>query len=147
MTRDVKKIFIGAMRADAVVDLPLFKTSGKVVINRRPQRYDFRRLETDTAAVVLTNNILPTSCSFQKRKGKMSPCSRRGRHYQVAKQVDDLHAFDTKRYGQNKASGEAVKERVSWTGLQENKREGLNFQKRVLCFCRGDRPTAFLCWN
>jgi len=115
MTRDVKKIFIGAMRADAVVDLPLFKISGKVVITSG-DRSDMisAALETDTAAVVLTNNILPTSVLISKAERENVPLLLVAADtYQVAKQVDDLQPLITKDDTDKiKLLEDAVKERV-----------------------------------
>lgn len=98
MSRDVKKIFIGAMRADAAMDLPLFKIPGKVVITSG-DRSDMvsAALETDTAAVVLTNNILPTSVLISKAERENVPLLLVAADtYQVAKQVDDLQPSITK---------------------------------------------------
>lgn len=98
MARDVKKIFIGAMRADAVMDLPQFKTAGKVVITSG-DRSDMisAALETNTAAVVLTNNILPTSVLISKAERENVPLLLVAADtYQVAKQVDALQPLITK---------------------------------------------------
>jgi BioD-like phosphotransacetylase family protein len=92
MTRDVKKIFIGAMRADAVMDLPQFKIPGKVVITSG-DRSDMvsAALETNTAAIVLTNNILPSSVLISKAERESVPLLLVAADtYQVAKQVDAL---------------------------------------------------------
>jgi BioD-like phosphotransacetylase family protein len=98
MARDVKKIVIGAMRADAVMDLPLFKTSGKVVITSG-DRSDMisAALETNTAAIVLTNNILPTSVLISKAESENIPLLLVAADtYQTAKQVDTLQPLITK---------------------------------------------------
>lgn len=96
--RDVKKIFIGAMRADAVLENPLFKISGKVVITSG-DRSDMisAALETDTAAVVLTNNIMPSPVLISKaERGKIPMLLVAADTYQVAKQVDGLEPLITK---------------------------------------------------
>ncbi len=117
MARDVKKIFIGAMRADAVMDLPLFKISGKVVITSG-DRSDMisAALETDTAAIVLTNNILPTSVLISKAERENVPLLLVAADtYQVAKQVDALLPLITKDDTDKiRLLQEAVKERVQF---------------------------------
>jgi len=98
LSRDVKKIFIGAMRADAVMDLPIFKTAGKVVITSG-DRSDMisAALETNTAAIVLTNNTLPTSALISKAERENVPLLLVAADtYQVAKQIDFLLPLITK---------------------------------------------------
>lgn len=115
MSRDVKRIFIGAMRADAVMDLPHFKTPGKVVITSG-DRSDMisAALETNSAAVVLTNNILPTSVLISKAERANVPLLLVSTDtYQVAKQVDTLQPLITKDDADKlKLLEEAVKKRV-----------------------------------
>lgn len=98
LSRDVENIFIGAMRADAAIDLPLFKTPGKVVITSG-DRSDMisAALETGAAGIVLTNNILPTSVLISKAERENIPLLLvTADTFQVAKQVDNLQPLITK---------------------------------------------------
>lgn len=115
MSRDVKKIFIGAMRADAVMDLPQFRTPGKVVITSG-DRSDMisAALETNTAAVVLTNNILPTSVLISKAERENVPLLLVAADtYQVAKQIENLQPLITQGDTHKiKLLEEAVRQRI-----------------------------------
>jgi hypothetical protein len=98
MNRLVKHVFIGAMAADEAVRGPLFKQENKVVITGG-DRSDMilAALETDAAAVVLTNNIYPPSNIISIASHKNIPLLLVSADtYSAARQVDELEPLVTK---------------------------------------------------
>jgi hypothetical protein len=98
LNKKVKNIFVGAMSADQAVRSPLFAKEGKLIITGG-DRTDMiiGALESDTAAVVLTNNVLPPSnvISLAEEKGVpllMVPTDT----FRTAKQIDDMERLLTK---------------------------------------------------
>lgn len=98
LNKKVKNIFVGAMSADQAVRSPLFAKEGKLIITGG-DRSDMiiGALESDTAAVVLTNNVLPPSnvISLAEEKGiplLMVPTDT----FRTAKQIDDMERLLTK---------------------------------------------------
>jgi uncharacterized protein len=94
----VKNIVVGAMSADDAIRGPLFKKENKVIITGG-DRSDMilAALETDSAAVVLTNNIYPPSNIISIASNKNIPLLLvSGDTYHVANQVDNLEPLLTK---------------------------------------------------
>ena len=91
LRRPVKTIFVGAMSASAAQREPAFKKDGKLIITSG-DRSDIilAALETDTAGIVLTNNILPSSNIISKAAlAKVPLLLAHSDTFHVAKQVDD----------------------------------------------------------
>jgi len=74
LKQSVKEVFIGSMSADAAFSNPLFKEESKVVITSgdRSDMID-AALESKAAAVILTNNILPSSDLISKASSLATP--------------------------------------------------------------------------
>jgi BioD-like phosphotransacetylase family protein len=97
LNRKVREIFVGAMSADAAVRNPLFSKEGKLIITSG-DRTDMiiAALESDTSAIVLTNNVLPPSNVISKAEEKgvpllMVPTDT----FRTAKQIDDMERLLT----------------------------------------------------
>ncbi len=94
----VENVLVGAMSADAVLRNPLFGKKSKLIITSG-DRSDIilAALGSDTASVVLTNNILPPPHIISRASDLniplllVSPDT-----YQVAKQIDNMEALLTK---------------------------------------------------
>lgn len=98
MQNRVKNILIGSMSANEVVRSPVFNKEKKLVITSG-DRTDIilACLETDTAAIFLTNNLLPPSNVISRVEEKEIPMLLlTGDTFAVAKQVDDLEPLITK---------------------------------------------------
>lgn len=94
----VKHVFVGAMSGDAAVRLPLFKKENKLAITSG-DRSDMivAALESNTAAVVLTNNVIPAQNLIAKASGKNIPLLLVPFDtFQAAKQIDDMTPLLTK---------------------------------------------------
>jgi len=90
LNRPVKNIIIGSMSAGAAVNLPVFHEENKVVITSG-DRHDMidAALQGDTAAVILTCNIEPTSALISKATERKIPLLLVSPDtYQIAKQID-----------------------------------------------------------
>ncbi len=98
LLRPVKNIFVGAMSASAAQREPAFKKDGKLIITSG-DRADIilAALESDTAGIVLTNNILPSSNIISKAAmAKVPLLLVHSDTFHVAKQVDDAVPLLTK---------------------------------------------------
>ncbi|MCU0847819.1 MAG: AAA family ATPase [Spirochaetes bacterium] len=98
MTNIVKNIFVGAMSTDESLRNPLFNKENKFLITSG-DRNDMilAALESDTAGVLLTNNILPPSNIIAKAAEKNIPLILVTMDtYQVTKQIDRMESLLTK---------------------------------------------------
>lgn len=96
--RTVKNIFIGSASASAALKNPFFQAEDKVVITSG-DRGDMvvAALGSKSAAVVLTNNILPPPILISKAEKMNIPLLLVSLDsYQVAKQIDALESLPTK---------------------------------------------------
>jgi BioD-like phosphotransacetylase family protein len=93
-----KNIFVGALSANAALRNPLFKKENKLIITGG-DRTDMilAALESDTAGIVLTNNILPPPSIISKAADRNIPLLLVSSDtYLTAKQIDDLEPLLTK---------------------------------------------------
>ena len=98
LTRRVKHVFVGAMSGDAAVRLPLFKKDNKLAITSG-DRADMivAALESSTAGIVLTNNVIPAQNIISMAAEKDIPLLLVPFDtFQAAKQVDDMTPLLTK---------------------------------------------------
>lgn len=98
LTRVVKNILIGAWSANVFLQNPLFKKENKLVITGG-DRTDMilASLESDTSAIILTNNILPPSNIISKASERNVPLLMVfSDTYQTAKQIESLESLLTK---------------------------------------------------
>ena len=89
---------IGAWSANVFLQNPLFKEENKLVITGG-DRTDMilASLESDTSAIILTNNILPPSNIISKASERNIPLLMVfSDTYQTAKQIDSLEPLLTK---------------------------------------------------
>jgi hypothetical protein len=96
--RTVKNVFIGSASASAALKNPFFQAEDKVVITSG-DRGDMivAALGSKSAAVVLTNNILPPPILISKAEKMGIPLLLVSLDsYQVAKQIDALESLPTK---------------------------------------------------
>ncbi len=103
LSNSVKEIFVGAMSASAAQRDPGFRKEGKLIITSG-DRSDMilAAIDSDTAGIILTNNILPTPNIISKAEAKGIPLLlSHSDTFRVAKQIDDAEALLTK---DNKAS-------------------------------------------
>jgi len=94
----VKNVLVGALSADAVLRKPIFKKEDKLIITGG-DRSDMilAALESDTSAVVLTNNILPPSNIISRATERNIPLLLvTSDTYQTAKQIENLVPLLTK---------------------------------------------------
>jgi BioD-like phosphotransacetylase family protein len=94
----VENVFIGSVSASAVCKEPLFQTKNKIVITSG-DRSDMiiAALDSQSTAIVLTNNILPPSNIIAKAEKMCIPLLLVSMDsYQTASQIDDLEALPTK---------------------------------------------------
>lgn len=97
LKRVVKNILIGAWSADVFMRHPLFQKENKLVITGG-DRTDMilAALESDTSAIILTNNILPPSNIISKAADRNIPLLMVfSDTYQTAKQIDCLEPLLT----------------------------------------------------
>ncbi|MCU0798273.1 MAG: AAA family ATPase [Candidatus Thermoplasmatota archaeon] len=88
----VREIFIGAMSGDTVIKNPLFSRERKLIITSG-DRNDLclAALESDTSAIILTNNIIPPSNIITLAESKGIPLLLVSNDtFSAAKQVDDM---------------------------------------------------------
>ncbi|MFO7618928.1 MAG: DRTGG domain-containing protein, partial [Thermoplasmata archaeon] len=98
LLKPVKNIFVGAMSATAALREPAFKKEGKLIITSG-ERDDIilAALETDTAGIVLTNNILPSPAIISKAAARKVPLLlAHSDTFHVTKQIDDAVPLLTK---------------------------------------------------
>ncbi len=94
----VKEIYIGAMSGDAALKNPLFSKENKLIITSG-DREDMclAAIESETAGIILTNNILPSSNIIgQAEKNGIPLLLVPGDTFHTAKQVDDMEHLITK---------------------------------------------------
>lgn len=94
----VEEIYIGAMSGDSALKNPLFSRSGKLIITSG-DREDMclAALSSDTAGIILTNNILPSSKIIDIAKEKKIPLLLvPGDTFKTAKQIDDMERLITR---------------------------------------------------
>ena len=94
----VRSIFIGAMHIRAALENPLFKEESKAVITSG-DRTDMilAALESDTACVVLTDNIAPTAKIISAAKERDIPILIvPADMFQIAKQIDAMEPLITR---------------------------------------------------
>jgi BioD-like phosphotransacetylase family protein len=98
LSRSVGPIFIGSLSADAARKDPLFRKPAKVVITSG-DRNDMilAALESDTAAVILTHNILPPPDIVSQAAERGVPLlGLSGDTYDIACQIQGLESLTTK---------------------------------------------------
>lgn len=120
MDKLVKNIFVGAMSANTAVQNPLFGKEGKLIITSG-DRTDMiiAAIESDTAAVVLTNNVLPPSQVITMAEERNIPLLLVSTDtFRTAKQIDDMERLITfKEEGKIDLLGRLVEENVDLEGL------------------------------
>jgi len=74
LSRRVKNVLVGAMSTNTAIRSPLFKREGKLIITGG-DRSDLivASLESDTAGIILTNNILPPASIISKASEREIP--------------------------------------------------------------------------
>ncbi|MCR4394243.1 MAG: DRTGG domain-containing protein [Dehalococcoidales bacterium] len=98
LNNKVKHVFVGAMSGDAAVRLPLFKIENKLAITSG-DRSDMivAALESSTAGIVLTNNVIPAQNIIAKAAEKNIPLLLVPYDtFQTAKRVDDMPTLLTR---------------------------------------------------
>lgn len=98
LTKLAKNIFVGALSANAALRNPLFKKEDKLIITGG-DRVDMilAALDSDTAGVILTNNVVPPTSTIPKAMEQNIPLLLVSSDtYQTAKQIDDLEPLLTK---------------------------------------------------
>jgi len=94
----VKNIFVGAMSGEVVRQDPLFRREAKLIITGG-DRSDMiaAALESDTACIILTNNIVPTPAILAKASEKNIPLLLASEDtYQIATQIDSMDVVVSK---------------------------------------------------
>ena len=98
MNHVVKNIIIGAMSASATMQHPLFREPGNLVITSG-DRSDVivAALGSDSAAVILTNNILPSPNLISRSEELGIPLLLVSTDtYDIAKQIDSMDSLTTR---------------------------------------------------
>jgi len=98
LNRKVKNILVGAMSTNTALRSPLFKKEDKLIITSG-DRSDMilAALESSTAAVILTNNVLPPSNIISKASERNIPLLLVSLDtYQTAMQIDNIEPLLTK---------------------------------------------------
>ncbi|MDD5700501.1 MAG: DRTGG domain-containing protein [Dehalococcoidales bacterium] len=98
LNQKVKNILVGSMSGDAAVRYPLFKTENKLAITSGDRvDYIVAALESSTAGIILTNNVIPPQNIISKASDKNVPMLLVPFDtFATAKQVDDLVSLLTK---------------------------------------------------
>jgi BioD-like phosphotransacetylase family protein len=94
----VKNIFVGAMATSEALRNPLFNTEKKLIITSG-DRSDMilGAIESDTAGIILTNNIVPPSNIISKASDQDIPLLLIPQHtYHIARQMDNFEGLITK---------------------------------------------------
>lgn len=92
LNNTVKHIFVGAMSANAALTHPQFENENKIIITAG-DRSDMilAALETDTAGIILTNNVLPPSNIISKAAEHNLPLLLvRADTWETVKQIDHM---------------------------------------------------------
>lgn len=115
-----RNVFIGAMSGDTALRSPLFRHPGKLIITSG-DRSDMvlASLEGDTAAVVLTNNVVPPANIVARATERGVPLVLVSQDtYQVAAQIDRLEPLLTREEGtKHDLLGRLVRESVQLAQL------------------------------
>lgn len=121
LTNVAKNIFVGALSANAALRNPLFSKEDKLIITGG-DRTDMilAALESDTAGIILTNNILPPTTLISKAQDRNIPLLLVSFDtYQTAKKIDDLEPLLTKDDTEKiQVLGSLVKEHVTLEVLE-----------------------------
>lgn len=99
MSRQVRKVYVGAMTGDMVLKEHYFKAETKKLVITSGDRSDMilASLETGSSAIILTNNILPDPKIISRAADMNVPLLLVSTDtFQVAKQIDDLEPLLTK---------------------------------------------------
>jgi BioD-like phosphotransacetylase family protein len=98
LNQKVKHILVGSMSGDAAVRYPLFKAENKLAITSGDRvDYIVAALESSTAGIILTNNVIPPQNIISKASDKNIPMLLVPFDtFATAKQVDDLVSLLTK---------------------------------------------------
>jgi BioD-like phosphotransacetylase family protein len=92
LNNKIKNVFVGAMSAETAIRNPLFKKDNKLIITSG-DRHDMiiAALETDTAGIVLTCNLLPEPKVIAKASERGIPMLLMPHDtFKVAKMIDDM---------------------------------------------------------
>lgn len=123
LNRPVKNILIGAWSASTFMQNPVFQKESKLIITGgdRPDMI-LAALESDTAGIILTNNVLPPSHIIAKAEERHVPMLMVfSDTYQTAKQIESLEPLLTKEDEEKlKALAELVKKYLDWPAILEN---------------------------
>ncbi len=123
LNRPVKNILIGAWSASTFVQNPIFQKESKLIITGG-DRTDMilAALESDTAGIILTNNVLPPSHIIAKAEERHVPLLMVfSDTYQTAKQIESLEPLLTKEDEEKiKILTELVQKYVDWPAMQED---------------------------
>jgi uncharacterized protein len=98
LNKKINKILVGSMSGDAATRYPLWKSENKLAITSGDRSdYIVAALESSTAGVILTNNVLPTQNLISKAADKNIPMLLVPFDtFSTAKQVDDMVPLLTK---------------------------------------------------
>ena len=98
LNKCMKQIFVGAISGDIALHTPLFKTPDKLLIISGDRTDIFAAaLDTSTAGIILTNNMVPSQNLLAKATDKNIPVlAVPFDTFQTAKQVDDMVPLLTK---------------------------------------------------
>ena len=98
LNRRVKTVFVGSMSGDAAARHPLFKKENKLAITSGDRSdYIVAALQSSSAGIILTNNILPPQNLISKAADMNIPILLVPFDtFQTAKQVDDMVPLLTK---------------------------------------------------
>jgi BioD-like phosphotransacetylase family protein len=99
LQKKVKNIFVGALSASLVVNLPLWRSENKLIITGG-DRTDMiiAALESDTSGIILTNNIIPDDpiITSKANSANIPLLSVPKDTFKIAKQIDDMEILFTK---------------------------------------------------
>jgi len=93
----IKKVVVGSMSANAVLNLPAFKSESKLVITSG-DRSDMilAALQTSSSAILLTNNVIPPNNIIAKATEMKVPLLLVPQDtYEIAKQIDKMESLIT----------------------------------------------------
>jgi BioD-like phosphotransacetylase family protein len=98
LNKKVNNILVGSMSGDAAVRYPLFKTENKLAITSGDRSdYIVAALESSTAGIILTNNVIPPQNLISKASDLKIPMLLVPFDtFATAKQVDDIVPLLTK---------------------------------------------------
>lgn len=98
LNKRIRQVFVGAMSGDAASRHPVFKKENKLVITAGDRSdYIVAALDTSTAGIILTNNIIPPQSLISLASDMNVPMMLVPFDtFQTAKQVDDMTPLLTK---------------------------------------------------